>query len=104
MRLTVKGQVTIPQAIRDQLGLMPWTEVEFDVVDDSVRIRKKAPTKSGRGARLIAQMRQAPAAAGHGHRRPHGAWRRGTRQPAPANRTQDPLGFDSTVHFGVPLD
>jgi antitoxin PrlF len=61
MRLTVKGQVTIPQAIRDQLGLMPWTEVEFDVVDDSVRIRKKAPTKSGRGARLIAQMRQAPA-------------------------------------------
>jgi AbrB family looped-hinge helix DNA binding protein len=40
MRLTSKGQITIPQEIREQLGLHPGTEVEFDVVDDAVRIRK----------------------------------------------------------------
>ena len=56
MRLTTKGQVTIPQTIRDRLGLLPWTEVEFDVVGDSVRIRKKA----GRGTRLVEEMRRAP--------------------------------------------
>ena len=41
MRLTTKGQVTIPQEIRERLGMLPHSEVEFDVVGDSVRIRKK---------------------------------------------------------------
>ncbi len=59
MRLTTKGQVTIPQGIREKLGLLPWTEVEFDVVDDSVRIRKRVATQ-GRGARIIDAMRRAP--------------------------------------------
>ncbi len=59
MRLTTKGQVTIPQAIRDRLGLLPWTEVEFDVVDDSVRIRKRAAS-GGRGKRIVEAMRRAP--------------------------------------------
>lgn len=59
MRLTTKGQVTIPQAIRDRLGLLPWTEVEFDVVDDSVRIRKRAAS-GGRGRRIVEAMRRAP--------------------------------------------
>jgi AbrB family looped-hinge helix DNA binding protein len=40
MRLTSKGQVTIPQDIRERLSLHPGTEVEFDIVDDAVRIRK----------------------------------------------------------------
>jgi len=59
VRLTTKGQVTIPQAIRDRLGLLPWTEVEFDVVDDSVRIRKRAAS-GGRGKRIVEAMRRAP--------------------------------------------
>lgn len=59
MRLTTKGQVTIPQGIREQLGLLPWTEVEFDVVDDSVRIRKRAAAR-GRGIRIVEAMRRAP--------------------------------------------
>jgi AbrB family looped-hinge helix DNA binding protein len=59
MKLKTKGQVTIPQVIRDRLGLLPWTEVEFDVVGDSVRIRKAAG-RAGRGARLVEKMRQAP--------------------------------------------
>jgi AbrB family looped-hinge helix DNA binding protein len=61
MRLTIKGQVTIPQAIRDKLGLLPYVEVEFDVVGDSVRIRKKKkPGKKGRGEMLLEAMRRAP--------------------------------------------
>ena len=59
MRLTTKGQITIPQDIRNRLGLMPMTEVEFDVVGDSVRIRKKGGAK-GRGRRLLEAMRKAP--------------------------------------------
>ena len=31
MRITSKGQVTIPQSIRERLGLLPHTEVEFSV-------------------------------------------------------------------------
>jgi AbrB family looped-hinge helix DNA binding protein len=30
MRITSKGQVTIPIAIREKAGLMPNTEVDFD--------------------------------------------------------------------------
>jgi AbrB family looped-hinge helix DNA binding protein len=29
MRVTTKGQVTIPQAIRDKLGISPAVEVDF---------------------------------------------------------------------------
>ena len=46
MHITSKGQVTIPQAIRDRLGLLPHTEVEFEIVGDSARIRK---AESGQG-------------------------------------------------------
>jgi AbrB family looped-hinge helix DNA binding protein len=40
MRITTKGQVTIPQEIREELGLLPNTEVTFDVVDGEARLRK----------------------------------------------------------------
>jgi AbrB family looped-hinge helix DNA binding protein len=59
MRLTSKGQVTIPQSIRNALGLLPWTEVEFELDGDSVRIRKK-PGGGGRGDRLIDALSRAP--------------------------------------------
>jgi len=54
MTLTTKGQVTIPQDIRVKLGLLPGTRVLFDIVGDSVRIRKAG--QQGRGAALIARM------------------------------------------------
>lgn len=57
MTVTTKGQVTIPQEIRERLGLLPHSEVEFDVVGDSVRIRKKKGSKT-RGQRLIQHLRQ----------------------------------------------
>jgi len=55
MTLTSKGQVTIPQDIRHRLGLLPGTEVVFDIVGDSVRVRKAA--QQPRGEALVAHMR-----------------------------------------------
>ena len=40
MRITSKGQVTIPVEIREQLGLTPNTEVEFEVIGDAVYLKK----------------------------------------------------------------
>ena len=41
MRLTSKGQVTIPQAVRDKAGLHPHSEVEFEVrANGDVLIRR----------------------------------------------------------------
>ena len=31
MKITSKGQVTIPQAVREKAGLYPHSEVEFEV-------------------------------------------------------------------------
>ena len=58
MRITSKGQVTIPAEIREKAGLFPQTEVEFHFDGKSVRIlRAKARNKSGRGARVVAHLR-----------------------------------------------
>lgn len=56
MRLTSKGQVTIPQEIRERLGLLPQTEVEFEIDGDAVKIRP-ARRSTSRGDALIARMR-----------------------------------------------
>jgi AbrB family looped-hinge helix DNA binding protein len=50
MQITSKGQVTIPQQVRIRLGLLPHTEVEFELADDHARIRKVHRGK-GLGAR-----------------------------------------------------
>ncbi len=54
MRITSKGQVTIPQAIREKAGLLPGTDVAFELVGEEVRIIK-APNggKESRGERLV---------------------------------------------------
>lgn len=58
MRITTKGQVTIPQEIREQLGLLPNTEVVFDVVDGEARLRKAGRgRKLTRGDGVIAHLR-----------------------------------------------
>ena len=62
MRLTTKGQVTIPLEIREKLGLQPGTHVEFDIVGGAVRIRKAE--HQDRGATLVARMREAGRRAG----------------------------------------
>lgn len=40
MRVTSKGQVTIPQRIREQLGITPMSEVNFILEDGRVYIVK----------------------------------------------------------------
>jgi AbrB family looped-hinge helix DNA binding protein len=50
MRITRKGQVTIPQDVRNRLGLLPHTEVEFEVTGNYARIRKSKP-RMGVGSR-----------------------------------------------------
>jgi AbrB family looped-hinge helix DNA binding protein len=56
MRITSKGQVTIPQDIREQLGLLPQSEVEFEVDGDSVRIRNAQESRT-RGDAVLARLR-----------------------------------------------
>jgi antitoxin PrlF len=62
MTLTTKGQVTIPQGIRERLGLLPGTKVIFEIVGDGVTIRKAC--EQGRGAALVERMRAAGRRAG----------------------------------------
>jgi len=42
MRVTTKGQVTIPQHIREKLGITPHTEVDFVEVEGKVYLVKNA--------------------------------------------------------------
>ncbi len=59
MQITSKGQVTIPLNVRTRLGLLPHTEVEFELVGDHARIRKAKPaTGTGtRGNRALTALR-----------------------------------------------
>ena len=57
MRITSKGQVTIPQAIREQLGLLPNTEVEFTIERGVAVLRPKRGTLP-RAQRLIGHLKK----------------------------------------------
>ncbi len=59
MRITSKGQVTIPQDIREKLGLLPNTEVDFEIDGNAVRVKKAAgrDVRRARGRALIEHMR-----------------------------------------------
>jgi AbrB family looped-hinge helix DNA binding protein len=59
VQITSKGQVTIPIEVRNKLGLLPNTEVEFEVVGDHARIRKarRSAGRSTRGQNAIAALR-----------------------------------------------
>lgn len=56
MRVTEKGQVTIPKELRDQLGIGAGTEVRFDRSDDGILLRKVSDAPS-RGERLVERLR-----------------------------------------------
>ncbi|WP_256477259.1 AbrB/MazE/SpoVT family DNA-binding domain-containing protein [Haloferax sp. AB510] len=43
-RVTTKGQVTIPKAIREALGIEPGDEVEFEQTESGYELRKEKPT------------------------------------------------------------
>ncbi len=57
MRITSKGQVTIPLAIRQQAGLMPNTDVEFTYENATVRIAPSNPDRpNSRGSQIVARL------------------------------------------------
>jgi len=43
-RVTTKGQVTIPEEIREALGIGLGDEIAFEEAENGYRIRKEAPT------------------------------------------------------------
>ena len=54
MRVTSKGQVTIPQDVRRRLGVEPGSEVDFEVDGDAVRLVRRT---EAHGADLVRRMR-----------------------------------------------
>jgi antitoxin PrlF len=46
-KVGLKGQVVIPKAIRDRIGIRPGDEVAFDSDGDEVRIRRVADVEAG---------------------------------------------------------
>lgn len=59
MKITSKGQVTIPIEFREKLGFLPHSEVEFEIVGETVRIRRarNANGEGRRGECLVARLR-----------------------------------------------
>ncbi len=57
MRITSKGQVTIPQHIRARHGLLPETEVDFVEHDGVVAIVPRTSPRPDRGDKAVAVLR-----------------------------------------------
>jgi len=56
MRITSKGQVTIPRRIREKYGLMPETQVEFVEREGAVIVQKAAHRRGADGADRLVEM------------------------------------------------
>ena len=57
MRITSKGQVTIPARIRARAGFLPNTEVDFILDGRTVRLVRARPGKGkSRGEKLVRHM------------------------------------------------
>jgi AbrB family looped-hinge helix DNA binding protein len=57
MRAGAKGRVTIPKKLREEVGLLPNTDVEFILEEDGVRIvRASSPRRHARGARAVSLL------------------------------------------------
>lgn len=58
MRITSKGQVTIPQWVRERYGLMPQTDVQFIEHDGMVTLSPAdSASKPDRADQLLARLR-----------------------------------------------
>jgi AbrB family looped-hinge helix DNA binding protein len=53
MRVTSKGQVTIPQAVRDRLGIKPGSEVDFEMDDLGARLVR---IRTSEGGKIVQRM------------------------------------------------
>ncbi len=43
MRMTTRGQITVPKALRDRFGITPQTDLEFRVEGGKLVLAKLAP-------------------------------------------------------------
>jgi AbrB family looped-hinge helix DNA binding protein len=58
MRITSKGQVTIPREIRERFGLLPNTDVEFVVRRNTIQLVKAdRPKQPTRGELIVRRLR-----------------------------------------------
>jgi AbrB family looped-hinge helix DNA binding protein len=58
VRITSKGQVTIPIEIREKLGLVPESEVDFKLEGNSARLVKMPAKRArSRGATVVERLR-----------------------------------------------
>ncbi|NMF67465.1 AbrB/MazE/SpoVT family DNA-binding domain-containing protein [Brasilonema octagenarum] len=53
--INTDGHIAIPPNIQEQLGLLPGTAIQLEVIGDTLHLRKQ-PTSS-QGAQLIAAIR-----------------------------------------------
>ena len=58
MRITSKGQVTIPKGIRDEFGLLPGTQVRFVVQGGQVKVCKLEGDHT-RGREIVDRLKNA---------------------------------------------
>lgn len=64
MRVTSKGQVTIPVEIRERLGILPNSEVEFEIDGSAVRMHKSRNRGTGERGRSIVERLRGKATSG----------------------------------------
>jgi AbrB family looped-hinge helix DNA binding protein len=57
MRVTSKGQVTIPRSVRQRLGIFPQSEVEF-VIEGNTVILRTVTGEASQGKLLIETLRE----------------------------------------------
>lgn len=59
MKITSKGQVTIPEALRRQYGFLPHTNISFVGGKDGLLLKKGQPEKPGktRGQMMVERLR-----------------------------------------------
>ena len=55
MKISPNGQITIPPDIQEQLGLLPGTEIQLEVIGETLQLRKQPI--ANQGAELIAALR-----------------------------------------------
>lgn len=57
MKVTERGQVTIPKDLRERFGFLPDTEVEFEVRDGALRLVRSARERTAAVERLYGRKR-----------------------------------------------
>ncbi len=57
MKVTERGQVTIPKDLRERFGFLPDTEVEFEVRDGALRLVRSARERAAAVERLYGRKR-----------------------------------------------